>query len=258
MVDMTFVYWLSTLIADDRFLLPFYATMSAALTMLLLQAMNRHASDKKKKIYAVSYILDVCFRLLRSNLILQKHTIVPHIVATKRILKGDHKLLNEMFLADEFDILTGKSLDFDHLPEEYKVLLGCDDITLVQLFETINHLNLTEAGRENLNPFVKENLKSSHRFFKASPQEQTDLLTTYWDYLTGIEHETNRIIFFIVRIALPRLEKYINGWQFLLLPTRGVKKIIRRVREEEVEYQDLIPDNDFLEKIKSGGIQRAL
>ena len=80
---------------------------------------------------------DVTVRLLHSSLIIQNNTILPHIKATKRIIDGDSNLLNTTLLADEFDILTDGAMKFNHLPEEYKVLIGYDNLRLIQCFETI-------------------------------------------------------------------------------------------------------------------------
>lgn len=170
-------------LTDEKFLIPFlsalFATLGASLTILLIQFINRHIKDKKKKIYASSYITDVCFRVLTSNLILKKHTVIPHIEAVKRILKGDEELLNTMFLADEFDMLTDKSFDFNILSEEYKILLGCDDISLIQSYETLIYMIRNDKTRTNFNDFVKQNLKSEHLFKNQSPDKQSDILNTY-------------------------------------------------------------------------------
>ncbi len=56
---------------------------------------------------------DVTVRLLQSSLIIQGKTILPHIEATKRILKGDSELLEKTLLADEFDILTDSPKRFN-------------------------------------------------------------------------------------------------------------------------------------------------
>ncbi len=122
--ELGFLSWLAILLSNDKFLVPFYATVGAAITLLLLQFVNRRVMDKRKKLYAVAYILDVCYRIQKAAFILQKHTILPNIEATKRILGGDKDLLENMFMADEFDILTAGPVDFNHLSEEHKVLLA--------------------------------------------------------------------------------------------------------------------------------------
>ena len=184
---------------DEKFIIPFlsalFATLGASLTILLIQFINRYIKDKKKKIYATSYIADVCFRVLTSNLILKKHTVIPHIEAVQRILKGDEELLNTMFLADEFDVLTDKSFDFNILSDEYKILLGCDNINLIQSYEALIYMIKNDKIRTNFNEFVKHNLKSEHFFKNQTPDKQSDILNTYWDYLEKIKHEEDRNIF---------------------------------------------------------------
>ena len=103
-------FWLFELLLNDKFIMPFSATVGAALTLLLLQYVTRRVGDKKKKLYAIFYILDICFRLLRTTFILQKHTVLPHIEMIKRILKGDVELLEDTFVSDEFDILTANAI----------------------------------------------------------------------------------------------------------------------------------------------------
>lgn len=90
---------------DEKFLVPFLATVGASLTMVLLLFISKFVNDHRKKLYAINYISNVCLIVLKSSLILKKHTIDPHIEATKRILSGNNKLLDDMFLSDEFDIL---------------------------------------------------------------------------------------------------------------------------------------------------------
>ena len=178
--------------------------------------------------------------------------------ATKRILGGDTDLLEDMFMADEFDILTAGPVDYNHLSEEHKVLLGYDDIELVQIFETINYLSLNDTNRLNLNAFVKGNLKSRHEFAALSEGKQNDVLNTYWDYLGSIQHEENRLIAFISMIVVPRMRSYIKELQFLLFSTKAAKAILVKLEADQAEYADLIPEPDFLERSKMGGIQGAL
>lgn len=254
----SFLSSLISLISNDQFLLPFYATVGASITLLLLQFVTRWVTDKRKKLYAVAYILDVCHRVRSPAFILLRHTILPHIKATKRMLNGDKKLLETMFVEDEFDILTAGPAGFTHLSEEYKVLLGYDDIELVQMFETINYLSLNDNNRLNLNSFVKENLKSQHKFSNLSDDKQKDVLNTYCDYLGSIEHEENRLIAFISAIVIPRMRSYVGKPQFLPFSTRAAKGILTKLEADQVEYADLIPEPDFFQRSKMGGIQGAL
>ena len=146
---------------------------------MLIHASNSFFKTVKKKIYAIAYMADVAVRLLQSSLIIQKNTISPHIKATKRILNGDSGLLNKILLADEFDILTDGPMRFDHLPEEYKVLIGYDNLRIVQCFETILYLYENDAKRKDFNNFVKTNLKAILAFQEKTKVEQDDILNTY-------------------------------------------------------------------------------
>lgn len=244
--------------ADEKFLIPFLATLGAAFTIIFLQFINRYIKEHKQKIYASSYMADVCLRLIHSEIILKKHTIDPHIEAAKRIIAGDKELLQKTFLADEFDILKAKAMKFDHLSEEYKLLIGYDDIKLVQMFDTLNYFISNEYNRESLNQFVKDNLKSAHNFLNLPEGRQQDVLNTYWDYLDSIAHESNRTIFFICHIICPAIQKYVGEFQFLLFSTKAAKTTIEQIDAIKEEYKDFIPDADFMERVKNGGIQGAI
>ena len=105
--------------------------------------------------YAIAYLVDIAFRTLFSDLLLKRSTILPHIEVAKRILAGDAELLRTTFLADEFDVLTDASVDFDFLPDEHKILLGADDIDLVRAYEFIVYANKNNATQRSLNEFIK-------------------------------------------------------------------------------------------------------
>ncbi|HHT9109072.1 MAG TPA: hypothetical protein ACFYD9_10545 [Candidatus Wunengus sp. YC64] len=247
---------------DEKFSIPFlsalFATLGASLTILLLQFINRYVKDKKKKIYATSYIADVCFRVLKSNLILKKHTIIPHIEAVERIIEGDEQLLKKMFLADWFDILTDKSFDFNILSEEYKILLGCDDISLIQSYESLLYMIKNDKTRTNFNEFVKHNLKSEHFFKSLSPDKQLDILNTYWDYLEKIKHEKDRSISFIVEIVLPFIKKYTDSKQFLCFSTKSILTTTNIANNTLSEFKDVLPEKGYIKKTLHGGIQKVL
>lgn len=243
---------------DEKFLIPFLSTLGAALTVIMLQFIHRYINDRKKKIYAIGYIVHDCFGLLRSNLILKKHTIIPHIVAIKKIMDGDEELLNIMFSADEFDILTEKPIDIDHLPEEYKILLGNDDISLVKSYEGLHYLNKCTTNGEVFNDFVKNNLKSELLFRRQSQDKQLDILNIYWNYLDKIKHQTDRDISFILQIILPSIKKYIKRKQFLLFSTKDIKSLTNKVEDSLIDFQDILPEKDYLSKAVNGGIQKAL
>ena len=243
---------------DEKFLIPFLATLGASSTILLLQFINKDRINKNKKFYACNYMLDVCYRILYSGLILKKHTIVPHIDAVQRMIKGDKKLLETTFLADEFDILTDQPFDFNLLPEEYKVLVGCDDINLIQSYETMIYLVKNERTRRTLNEFVKNNLKSVHFFENQNADKQIDILNTYWDYLDKIQHETDRVISSAIELVIPFIKKYIYKRQFLFFSKRNVNKLIAWETSILDNYKNILPEKEYWKKFISGGIQRAL
>jgi hypothetical protein len=245
-------------ILDPRFLIPFLSTAGASLTVIILQSIHRVDNDRKKKLYTVAYMTEVSFRLLQSSLILKKNTIIPHIEAAKKMIEGDQDLIKKTFLADEFDILTDSAIDSNNLPEEHRVLVGYDDIQLLQAFETIVYLNRIDKTRNSLNEFVKLNLKSELSFENKSQDEQVDILSTYWDYLDKLDHEENRIIAFVLHIFLPRVQQYINRMSFLLYSKKNITKKLDRVMDLHNKFRSIIPDPSFFEKSVSGGIQNII
>jgi len=203
-------------------------------------------------------MVDVAFRLLHSSFILQKNTILPHIEATKMMLAGDQDLLNKTLLADEFDILTDSSMKFNHLPEEYKVLVGYDNLRLIQSFETILYMYENDSKRKSLNEYVKMNLKSMLAFKDKNKKEQEDLLNTYWDYLSSLEHEENRILALVVHVFLPSVLEYLNKIKFLFCNKKNVNSILCMSEKLQEEHKDLIPTTDFFQESVSGGIQKLI
>jgi hypothetical protein len=245
-------------ILNPKFLIPFLSTVGASLTIIILHSIHRIDNERKKKLYTVGYMVDVSFRLLQSRLILRKNTIIPHIEAAKKMIAGDRDLLSKTFLADEFDILTDGTIDFNNLPEEYKVLVGYDDIQLLQAFETILYLNRIDKTRNSLNEFVKQNLKSKLSFENKSRDEQDDILSSYWDYLDKLDHEQNRIIAFVLHIFLPRVRQYINLMSFILYSKKNITKQLDRAMDLYNKFRNIIPDPSFFEKSVSGGIQNII
>ena len=243
---------------QEKLLLPFLATLGASLAVLGIHAITRYEIEQKQRIYAVNYMLDVAYRILSSALIVKQHTIIPHIEATKRIMGGDDDLLEKTFLADEFDILKAKSMRFSHLPNDYKLLVGYDDIELVQLFDTLVYLYELDENRSHLNEFVKQNLKSMNGFLSLGSEKRNDVLNTYWDILSSLDHEENRLLVFVRDVVSPRLKSYINGHQFLLFRTSNGKKKIGDIDVLIEENKGLFPEPDYMEKVRYGGIQREL
>lgn len=243
---------------SENFLVAFLSTLMASLTVIFLQFSGRYIEEKRKKLYAVTYISDISSRILMAELFLKKETILPHIEATKRILEGDSGLLDTMFLADEFDILTDNPPDFNLLPEEYKVLLGIDDIDLLQSFELVIYTSKNNSTQRSFNNFVEEKLKSQHLFGQKTVVEQRDILNIYWDYLTKIQHGSDRDIRFIIDVIVPNIERYIKGKQFFIFPKKSVEIKLSRVKDVILEYASILPDKDYLGNIANSGIQKIL
>jgi hypothetical protein len=243
---------------DPKFLIPFLSTLGASCTILAIHTTSSFFKTIKRKIYAIAYMTDVTVRLLQSSLIIQGKTILPHIEATKRILKGDFELLEKTLLGDEFDILTDSPMCFNHLPEEYKVLIGYDNLRLVQCFETILYLHENESKRKHFNEFVKINLKAMLAFQAKNQQEKEDILNTYWDYLSSLEHEENRIIAMIVHIFLPYIRKYLNKRCFFFCYKNEVHSMLNLSEELIGKNEELIPTTEFFQESVSGGIQKIV
>jgi hypothetical protein len=243
---------------NEQIYLPLLATLGASLALIGFQAINNFEKAQKQKIYAINYMLDVAFRILSSTLIIKNHTIVPHIEATKRIIKGDSKLLEEMLLTDEFDILKANPMDFSHLPNEFKVLVGYDDIELVQMFDTFLYVTGIDENRLNLIEFVKSNLKSVNGFLSKEIKEREDILNTYWDILESLDHEQRRTLVFVREMLLPSLNHYIKGYRFLLFRTSTAKKKISNIISLIEQNIDSFSEDGYMEKVRHGGIQSAL
>jgi hypothetical protein len=243
---------------NEKIYLPLLATLGASLAIIGFQAINRFEKEQKQKIYAINYMLDVAFRILSSTLVIKNHTIVPHIEATKRIIQGDSELLEEMLLTDEFDILKASPMDFSHLPNEFKVLVGYDKIELVQMFDTFLYVAAVDENRLHLIEFVKSNLKSVNDFRLKKTQEREDILNTYWDILESLDHEQCRVLVFVRDMLLPSLSQYIKGYQFLQFRTSPAKRKVSTIVSLIEKNIDSFPEEGYLEKVRHGGIQGAL
>ncbi len=228
------------------------------MVIIYINSINRRVKESKQKIYAATYILDSSMRMLSAELIVLVHTIKPHIDASYRIAKGDQKLLETMLLTDEFDILTEAGPDFSHIPNEFSLQIGYDDLELVQVYDTLLYLFRSDSTRKSLNNFVKENLKSMDGFLQKEESEKIDILNTYIDYLDRLEHEANRLIHMIVYNVTPRLEGYISNKKLLFYSKSHAKKTIKVTNKLIQQYADYIPEQDFMEKVRNGGIQSEL
>lgn len=238
--------------------MPFFATVGAALTLLLLQFITRRVTDKRKKLYAAAYILNICYHIQSSAFILQKHTVIPHIEATKRIINGDVELLETMFGIDDFDILNARPMDYNHLTEEYKILLGMDNLDMVQMVNTLKHFVLNDTNRLELNSFVKDNLKSRSQYFNQRIPKRNDILKTYLAYLERIEHDNNRLIAFISMRIVPTMSSYIKECQFSFHSKKSAKAILLNLKTDQEKNEDLIPQPSFFESSIRGGIQSVI
>ncbi len=228
------------------------------MTIMYINFVNRRVKETKQKIYAATYILDSSMRMLSSEFIVLIHTIKPHIEASYRIAKGDQKLLDIMLLTDEFDILTEAGPDFSHIPNDFSLQLGYDNLELVQVYDMLLYLFRSDSTRKSLNDFVKDNLKSMDGFLKKDESEKNDVLNTYIDYLDRLEHEANRLIFMISYNVLPRLEEYLAGYKFWFYSTKHAKKTIKMINEILQNNAEHIPESDFMERVRHGGIQREI
>lgn len=138
------------------------------------------------------------------------------------------------------------------------MLVGYDDMQLLQAFETILYLNRIDKTRSSLNDFVKLNLKSELSFANKSQNEQVDILSTYWDYLDKLDHEENRIIAFVLHIFLPRVRQYINRMSLFLYSKKNITTQLDGAVDLRNKYRSIIPEPSFFEKSVSGGIQKII
>lgn len=238
--------------------LPFLATIGASITVLAIQSLNRYIREQRKKIYGATYMADVLYRLLQAELIVQKHTICPHIEATKRMLAGDRTLLELALDTDEFDILSAGPAQFVQLPEEHKLLIGFEKLDIVQAFDTLLYLHATDSNRSTIRTFVTDRLKSKKTFLKQDLDEQHDILNTYWDILLELEHEGKRFIAFGVYVLSPMLREYSDSVRFKFGTTKAISEKLDNISSLQSEYKEFVPSDDFLHTLQGGGIQNAL
>ncbi len=201
---------------------------------------------------------DVLSKLVQSELLIQKHTIGPHIEAAKRILSGDNQLLELTLDTDEFDILAAGPLTFIGLPDDHKLLVGYDNIQIVQAFDTLLYMHADDTNRLALRSFAAENLKSKRQFLELTREHQNDILNTYWDYLRSLEHEGKRLAAFAFYIFAPMLRTYIGARKFALFSTKSVLETLDRIEGLHRQYQNFVPSQNFFKQTLDGGIQGAL
>jgi len=245
-------------ILDPKFLIPFLSTVGASLTIIILHSIHKIDIERKKKLYTVSYMTDVCVRLFQASLIIKNNTIIPHITAAKQMMAGDKDLLTKTFLADEFDVLTDDPVNFNNIPDEYKVLIGYDSVEFLQSFEMVLYLSKNDKTKNSLNVFVKSNLKSELEFSQKTQDEQIDILSSYWDYLDRLSHEEDRVIAFILYIFLPHVQDYINRFSYLLYSKKDIHRLLSKATDLSEKYKNIIPGPDFFHQSVSGGIQKII
>ncbi|WP_274025984.1 hypothetical protein [Vibrio parahaemolyticus] len=245
-------------ILSEKVIVPFIATIGASLTIIFLQFYARRIKETKQKIYAATYMSDVAMRITQSELIILRHTIIPHIKAVEKMLAGDEELLKQTFISNEFDILTAPPLEYNHLPNEYSLEVGYDNMQLVQMYEVLLYTHKNDTNQRSLNAFVKDNLKSIRTFASKSDEERKDILCTYYDYLKSLEHESNRMLHFTTYRFFPELKQYLKSYRFWLYSIKGGKNTILSAMRSLNENSDLVPDYDYMEKVRHGGIQHEL
>lgn len=243
---------------NKDFLIPFLSTLGASLAIIVGQQIFSFKARQRKKLYCMSYISDVAYRLLSSTLIVKRHTTLPHIVATKRIIAGNTVLLDTMFKTDEFDILNGATMKFDHLPEEYKLLVGFDSMPILQAFNFLIALSIDESSKLNLNSFVKENLKSELLFHEQSQERQDDILNTYWDLLDNENRHIDRINNFIIDVITPLIENYKNRFGFICFSKKSINKNLDDIHVLQKENMDILSKKEDLQNRIHNGIQKVL
>jgi len=243
---------------NEKFLIPFLSTLGASLAIIIGQQIFNFSSRQRQKLYCLNYITNIADKILFSNIIIKKNTILPHIKATKKILKGDKELLEIMFKSDEFDILTSPDIEFNHLPQEYKLLIGFDDMKTLQAIEFLSSLIIDNSAKTNLNEFVKNNLKSELAFYSKSEKEQVDLLQIYWDYLDQIDYNIDRINGYIINILVPSIKKYKKKRAFFFFQKKQINNNLKELTQLKKKFKHIIPNIKDLKNSMDNGIQKVV
>ncbi|MGL1903410.1 MAG: hypothetical protein OCC49_14820 [Fibrobacterales bacterium] len=245
-------FWITGLI------LPFLVTVGASMTILIINKINTTRAEIQKKLYTLNYMMNACDKILHAELIVLNHTINPHLDATQQILKGNSELKHTMFVSGEFNILTDKPISFSGITEENKTLVGYDKIGVIHSYDVLIHNLTNDNDRIALNKFVENCLSSELAFDQYLPEVQKDLLNQYWDHLDRIKHNSERNIFFIHYIITRFVMDYLKDKQFKSYKKDEIYNTIHQTKLLANQYKDLIPDADFMEKVKNGGIQNAI
>jgi hypothetical protein len=244
--------------SSSEFLVPFLAALFASLTIIYVNFVNRRIVENKKRLYAVTYIADVSYRIAASTLVLRKHTLSPHLQAAEQMLLGDDELLLQCFEADDFYVATDSPMTFNALPEEQKILIGLDDIDLLQSFEAIVYMHADNGRSRDLNSFVREELSSDRDFFSRSEDERLDTLQRYQNLLARLDHHVSRMLWFVRYIVMPYSHRYVGRSQFFMYPKRTVKGKLRQLAAALASYSEFVPDENYMSRKKNQGVQQAL
>jgi hypothetical protein len=155
-------------------------------------------------------------------------------------------------------VLTDDPINFNNIPNEYKVLIGFDNIEFLQSFETVIYLYKIEKTKNSFNDFVKSNLKSELLFNRKNKEEQIDILNTYWDYLEKLSHKEDRVIAFVLYICLKHVERYIDRYSFIFYSRKSIRGLLSKAMNLNDQYHEIIPDSDFFQQAINGGIQKII
>lgn len=251
---LDYAWGISDFFYRDKFLVPFLATLVASLTILSVNNLNERSRRTSKKVYAATYIAESLRRALHSYLILKVDTIIPHLQAVDKVLDGDARILRALIENDEVEILQGKNFTFPSLPEDYKVLLGIDDVTIIQMWDTFRYLQETADAK---GPFASEEMRSFDIFMSLSQQRREQILRSRRDRLERSLHEADRIIH-LVRLFYPKIKQYMSGIAFFFRAKKSFHHISVQIEQILEEYADLLPPADILEQRRCSGIKRAL
>jgi hypothetical protein len=240
--------------SKEKFLVPFLATLVASLTILLVNRLNERSKTKKKKIYAVTYIADSLQRALHCSLIIKIDTIIPHIEAVERILQGEYRILEQMIENDDINILQDDSFHFPSLPENYKILLGIDDIEIIQMWDAFRHLQEKAAVKKHL---WSEELSNFDSFMSLSQQRREQILRQRRDFLERKLLEADRTIQ-LIRLFYPRVRRYMDGINFVFRSKTSFRRAISHIEHILASHADYLPPANFLEQRRVSGIKQAL
>lgn len=240
------------------FLPPFLSTLMASLTILILEHTRKADSERKGKLYAIACVLDIAYRELLSCLILNKRTVTPHIRAINLVLEGNTNILNQMFKINDVDVMKTPPSSSNFLPENYKALIGIDDVQLVAMHDTLKYLQELDDHRLELNIYVQKNLPNISYFNTMANEDKKASLMGYLDLLERIEHHHRRSAWFIIYVLAPHYLNYSKSWQFFFYRKKSISNSVNLIKDTLNKYQKEIPQKDYMQKTEMGGVQGIL